>query len=76
GRTWIKFALMEKKLSELLKLVLSDCQLVRKFYHEDSIMTASQAFILCDQLAGLSAIDFRYLKFGFFLLNIFKKIYF
>ncbi|CAF3848944.1 unnamed protein product [Rotaria sp. Silwood1] len=60
GRIWIKFALMEKKLSELLKLVLSDCQLVRKFYHEDSIMTASQAFILCDQLAGLSAIDFSF----------------
>ncbi|CAF1134069.1 unnamed protein product [Rotaria sordida] len=60
GRTWIKFALMEKKLSELLKLVLSDCQLVRKFYHEDSIMTSSQAFILCDQLAGLSAIDFSF----------------
>ncbi|CAF2858309.1 unnamed protein product [Rotaria sp. Silwood2] len=60
GRTWIKFALMEKKLSELLKLVLSDCQLVRKFYYEDSIMTSSQAFILCDQLAGLSAIDFSF----------------
>jgi len=69
---------MEKKLSELLKLVISDCHLVRykkklqnstqffnkyssrKFYHDDSIMTASQAFILCDQLAGLGAIDFRY----------------
>ena len=80
GRTWIKFALMEKKLSELLKLVISDCHLVRylyskatphcsrsrsflcrKFYHDDSIMASSQAFILCDQLAGLSAIDFRYL---------------
>lgn len=60
GRTWIKFALMEKKLSELLKLVISDCQLVRKFYHDDSIMTSSQAFILCDQLAGLSAIDFSF----------------
>ncbi|CAF1312819.1 unnamed protein product [Adineta steineri] len=60
GRTWIKFALMEKKLSELLKIVISDCHLVRKFYHDDSIMTSSQAFILCDQLAGLSAIDFSF----------------
>lgn len=33
----------------------------RKFYYDDSILTSSQAFILCDQLAGLSAIDFRYL---------------
>ncbi|CAF0918957.1 unnamed protein product [Adineta ricciae] len=60
GRTWIKFALMEKKLSELLKLAISDCHLVRKFYHDDAIMTSSQAFILCDQLAGLSAIDFSF----------------
>jgi len=51
---------MEKKLSELLKLVISDCHLVRKFYYDDSIMTSSQAFILCDQLAGLSAIDFSF----------------
>lgn len=68
---------MEKKLSELLKLVISDCHLVqydrkliktlksyefcfRKFYHDDSIIMSSQAFILCDQLAGLNAIDFRY----------------
>ena len=50
---------MEKKLSELLKLVISDCNLVRKFYHDDAILTSSQAFILSDQLAGLSAIDFR-----------------
>ncbi|CAF3525702.1 unnamed protein product [Rotaria socialis] len=60
GRTWIKFALMEKKLSELLKLVISDCNLVRKFYHDDSIMISSQAFILCDQLAGLNTIDFSF----------------
>ncbi|CAF0730161.1 unnamed protein product [Didymodactylos carnosus] len=60
GRAWIKFALLEKKLSELLKLVISDCHLVRKFYHDDSIMTSSQAFILCDQLTGLSAIDFSF----------------
>jgi hypothetical protein len=60
GRTWIKFALMEKKLSELLKLVISDCHLVKKFYYDDSIMTSSQAFILCDQLAGLNAIDFSF----------------
>lgn len=60
GRTWIKFALMEKKLSELLKLVLSDCNLVRKYFHDDSILTSNQAFILCDQLAGLSALDFSF----------------
>ncbi|CAF3339749.1 unnamed protein product [Rotaria sp. Silwood1] len=60
GRAWIKLALMEKKLSELLKLVISDCHLVQKFYHDDSIMTSSQAFILCDQLAGLNAIDFSF----------------
>jgi hypothetical protein len=60
GRTWIKFALMEKKLSELLKLVISDCHLVKKFYYDDSIMTSSHAFILCDQLAGLNAIDFSF----------------
>jgi len=51
---------MEKKLSELLKLVISDCHLVRKFYHDDSIMISSHAFILCDQLAGLNAIDFSF----------------
>lgn len=51
---------MEKKLSEYLKLVISDCHLVRKLYHDDSILTSSEALILCDQLAGLSAIDFRY----------------
>ena len=33
---------------------------LRKFYHDDLILTSSQAFILCDQLAGLNAIDFRY----------------
>lgn len=62
---------MEKKLSELLKLVISDCNLARKFYHDDSIMTSSQAFILCDQLAGLSAIDFRYFTFYSFRLLTF-----
>jgi hypothetical protein len=60
GRAWIKLALMEKKLSELLKLVISDCHLVRKFYYDDSILISSQAFILCDQLAGLNAIDFSF----------------
>jgi hypothetical protein len=60
GRTWIKFALMEKKLSEYLKLVISDCHLVRKLYHDDAILTSSEALILCDQLAGLSAIDFSF----------------
>lgn len=60
GRAWMKFALMEKKLSELLKLVISDATLVRKFYHDDSIMISPHAFILCDQLAGLSAIDFSF----------------
>lgn len=51
---------MEKKLSELLKLTISDCQLARKFYYDDSILTSNQAFILCDQLAGLSALDFSF----------------
>ncbi|CAF0798126.1 unnamed protein product [Adineta steineri] len=60
GRAWLKLALMEKKLSELLKLVISDCYLVRKFYHDDSIMTSSQVFIICDQLAALNAIDFSF----------------
>ncbi|CAF2708770.1 unnamed protein product [Rotaria sp. Silwood2] len=60
GRAWIKFALMEKQLPELLKLVISDSHLVRKFYHDDSIMMSSQAFILCDQLAGLNTIDFSF----------------
>ncbi len=50
---------MEKQLSDLLKLVISDYHLVRKFYHDDAIITANQAFILCEQLAGLSVIDFR-----------------
>jgi hypothetical protein len=54
---------MEKKLSEILKHVISDSNITRKFYHDDSIMTSPQAFILCDQLAGLSAIDFRYFDF-------------
>ncbi|CAF0847149.1 unnamed protein product [Adineta ricciae] len=60
GRAWLKFALMEKKLSELLKLVISDCHLVRKYYHDDSIMTSSQAFIICDQLAALNTLDFSF----------------
>lgn len=51
---------MEKKLSELLKLIVSDCNLVRKYYNDDSILTSNQAFILCDQLAGLSALDFSF----------------
>jgi len=37
-------------------------------------MTSAQAFILCDQLAGLSAIDFRYWKFAGIFFP--KKIYF
>ncbi|CAF3421801.1 unnamed protein product [Rotaria socialis] len=60
GRTWIQLALMEKILSELLKLMISDLNLVRKFYHDDSLMASSQAFILCDQLAGLNALDFSF----------------
>ncbi|CAF0951497.1 unnamed protein product [Rotaria sordida] len=60
GRAWIKLALMEKQLSELLKLVISDCHLVQKFYHDDSIMMSSQALILCNQLAGLNTIDFSF----------------
>ena len=84
---------MEKKLSELLKLVISDCHLVRyiklcfwlklthrflflfwrKFYHEDSIILSSQAYILSDQLAGLNALDFRYFNwfiYSFYCLKI------
>ncbi|UJR33843.1 hypothetical protein I4U23_021266 [Adineta vaga] len=71
GRAWLKFALMEKKLSELLKLVISDCHLVQKFYHDDSIMTSSQAFIICDQLAALNTLDFSFCfkKDGLMMMN-------
>lgn len=44
---------------------------LRKYYHDDSIMTSSNAFILCDQLAGLNALDFRY--FNHTNLNLKKK---
>lgn len=39
---------------------------IRKYYHDDSIMTSSHAFILSDQLTGLTPIDFRLV---FFILS-------
>ncbi|KAK7940592.1 hypothetical protein WMY93_003918 [Mugilogobius chulae] len=58
--SWIRVALMEKRLSEYVSTALKDTRTTRRFYDDGAIMLREESTVLTGMLIGLSAIDFSF----------------
>ncbi|GAB1289815.1 Protein RUFY3 [Apodemus speciosus] len=64
GRAWLRLALMQKKLSEYMKALINNKELLSEFYEANALMMEEEGAIIAGLLVGLNVIDANFCMKG------------
>uniref|UniRef100_A0A672SZ47 Protein RUFY3-like n=1 Tax=Sinocyclocheilus grahami TaxID=75366 RepID=A0A672SZ47_SINGR len=57
GRAWLRLALMQKKLSDYMKTIINQKDLLSEFYEPNALMMEEEGAVIAGLLVGLNVID-------------------